>query len=146
MAWKVKQKISTHHSTSQIFAQLGSDKVKKVVAVGGDITEAKLGINAEDRKRLCDEVSVVIHAAASVRFNEPIHKAIRTNLGGAMSMLELASDLKKIDAYVHISTAYSNCNRREIGEMIYPTGNSPNDVIELLKGMSKEEAYAVTPK
>ena len=42
----------------------------KVVAIGGDISLPALGISVEDRKLLIDNVNIVVHSAATVRFDE----------------------------------------------------------------------------
>ena len=61
-------------------------------------------------------------------------------------MLNFASDLKSVDAFVHVSTAYANGNSGEIGEVIYPTRNSPEDVMDLLEGVPADKAFAITEK
>lgn len=51
-----------------------------------------------------------------------------------------------MQAFVHISTAYSNCNRREIGEVLYSTWKSPSEVIEMIKTMEDDDLTALTPR
>lgn len=43
---------------------------EKLVPVFGDITLPELGIKPEDLKLLCDNVNVVFHSAATIRFDE----------------------------------------------------------------------------
>lgn len=45
---------------------------QKIVAVVGDITIPALGLSDEDRETLKKEVSIVFHAAASVKFDDPL--------------------------------------------------------------------------
>ena len=117
------------------------------MAIGGDIEIQDLGMSPEDMERLCDgEISVVIHAAASVNLDEPIQRALKANVQGVSNVLTLANKLKNLRAFVHVSTAYSNCNRTAIEEVIYPTLKTPDAVLDLVRGMTEEEASAVTPE
>ena len=38
----------------------------------GEIAKANIGLSAENMKRIVEHVSVVFHAAATVRFDEPL--------------------------------------------------------------------------
>ncbi len=40
--------------------------------VEGDLLLPSLGISKEDRQRMIDNVSIVFHSAATVRFDEPL--------------------------------------------------------------------------
>ena len=51
-----------------------------------------------------------------------------------------------MQAFVHISTAYSNCNRREIEEVLYPTWKTPDEVIELIKTTEDDDLAALTQR
>ncbi|KAH6935379.1 hypothetical protein HPB50_005408 [Hyalomma asiaticum] len=46
--------------------------LSKVVPVAGDILEPGLGLCEEDVAELVENVSIVYHSAASVRFDEPL--------------------------------------------------------------------------
>lgn len=45
---------------------------KKLVAVVGDITIPDFGMSLEDRQTLIDNVNIVFHSAASVKFDDPL--------------------------------------------------------------------------
>lgn len=45
---------------------------KKVEVVEGDIVENRLGLSFEDYEKIRQNVTIVIHSAASVNFNDPI--------------------------------------------------------------------------
>lgn len=58
--------------TFQLFekvkAQRGLSTLEKVVTVvSGDVSLPGLGLSAEDRKMLCENVEIVYHGAATVR-------------------------------------------------------------------------------
>jgi fatty acyl-CoA reductase len=44
----------------------------KLVAVTGDLSEPDLGISFQERQSIIDNVSIVFHSAATVRFDEPL--------------------------------------------------------------------------
>jgi alcohol-forming fatty acyl-CoA reductase len=44
----------------------------KVRAINGDLCEPGLGISPEDRLELINNLNIVFHSAATVRFDEPL--------------------------------------------------------------------------
>jgi thioester reductase-like protein len=83
-----------------------SDRVR---AVAGELTEPGLGLGLRRSRALADEVSTIVHSAASVSFALPLHEAREINLEGSRRMLEfaeLASERGGLERYGHVSTAY----------------------------------------
>ncbi|PSN50044.1 putative fatty acyl-CoA reductase [Blattella germanica] len=81
----------------------------KVTYIAGDLTEPGLGIGAEDLRRLLSsQVSVAFHIAASVKFDDPLRKALETNFFSALAL-----------ALVIVSTAFAFFPRKEVGEEVY---------------------------
>lgn len=68
-----------------------------IVAVAGDILEPALAISEEDRQRIVEEVSIVFHSAATVRFDDPLRIAVRMNIEGTKKVLDLALQLRKLE-------------------------------------------------
>jgi len=59
----------------QLFDNLRSEQpefVSKVHAVSGDIAEDGLGLQDDQRAYLEDNINVVFHSAATIRFDEPL--------------------------------------------------------------------------
>ena len=54
------------------------DTVAKMIPIQGDILEQNLGLSQEDIDEVTENVSIVFHSAASVRFDEPIERYIFT--------------------------------------------------------------------
>ena len=48
------------------------DFMDKVRLVNGDIMEDNLGISDKDRATLEENIHIVFHSAATIRFNEPL--------------------------------------------------------------------------
>ncbi|XP_049870166.1 putative fatty acyl-CoA reductase CG5065 isoform X3 [Pectinophora gossypiella] len=95
--------------------------LKKVILVSGDMRDDNLGLSAEDMELLRKEVSIVFHIGASVNFAQPLLEIVNANTRASEKMLRLAKSMEKIQAFVYVSTAYSNCrqNNDVIDEVIY---------------------------
>jgi thioester reductase-like protein len=81
----------------------------RVVAVAGELTEPGLGLGERRAHALAEEVSTIIHSAASVSFTLPLEEARAINLEGTRRMLdfaELAQERGGLERYGHVSTAY----------------------------------------
>ena len=81
---------------------LGSD----VIPVQADLARAKLGLSPRDLGRVCAETTHVIHAGATVRFDEPLHRARQVNASGTRQVIELAARMPHLERLVHVSTTF----------------------------------------
>ena len=100
-----------------------------VVPIAGDLLVSRIGISDPDRARLCSEVNVIIHSAASVDFDLPLEEATAINVDGSLAMLELAQECTQLRSHVHVSTCYVNAHLNGIvKETVYP---SPFDIHEM---------------
>lgn len=80
----------------------GSD----VIPVQADLARGKLGLSPRDLGRVCAETTHVIHAGATVRFDEPLHRARQVNASGTRQVLELAARMPALVRLVHVSTTF----------------------------------------
>uniref|UniRef100_A0A182QPB4 Fatty acyl-CoA reductase n=1 Tax=Anopheles farauti TaxID=69004 RepID=A0A182QPB4_9DIPT len=106
------------------------DALRKVHPIEGDCTQLKLGMSAESMERMSD-VQFVFHAAASVRFDDPLKDAILTNTRSTRELLDWAKTLRKLRAVVHISTTYCNPELLRVEEKIYPPKMDWRDAIRM---------------
>ncbi|XP_017004487.2 fatty acyl-CoA reductase wat [Drosophila takahashii] len=104
----------------EVLLQEKPEALKRISIIAGDCLEFDLGISKADRQLLTSEVQIVIHGAATVRFNEPLHIALAINTRATRLMLRLAKEMVHLEAYLHISTAFSNCVIFRIEEKFYP--------------------------
>ena len=59
----------------QVFDRLRKEQssaLSKIVLISGNVGETDLDIDADDAAKLTEQVSVIIHNAATIRFTEPI--------------------------------------------------------------------------
>ena len=96
-----------------------SNALNKLIPIAGDVTELGLGLSASD-VNLMENVSIVFHSAASVRFDDPLKTAILMNTRGTREMVKFAENLKNIKVMMHVSTTYCNTHHPVIEEQIYP--------------------------
>ena len=108
---------------------------EKLVAIPGDATLPWLGITPEYEKQL-QNVSVVFHCAATVRFDETLRDAIKLNVGGTFETLKFAETLKNLKVFMHVSTFFSNPYLQRVEEKIY---ESPMDWKFLLNLVERED-------
>ncbi|XP_050334697.1 fatty acyl-CoA reductase wat isoform X1 [Bactrocera neohumeralis] len=106
---------------------------RKVHAVRVDYSAIDLGIAAEDREILCDEVEIIFNVVASVKFNEKLSDAIDINVLGTKKILDLSMEMKKLKSLVHISTLYCNCNRKYIKERVYENDIGYEKIMQIFR-------------
>jgi fatty acyl-CoA reductase len=70
---------------------------RKVVGIAGDVTMPHLGLSASNRQLLIDRVSSIFHAAATIRFDEPL------NTRGAKLKPEHAQDMQELEVWPRCS-------------------------------------------
>ncbi|XP_064550358.1 fatty acyl-CoA reductase wat-like [Drosophila montana] len=100
--------------------KLKANSLERVLPIAGDCALPDLGLSEADRQVLIKEVQVVVHGAATVNFVEPLSIALRINTRATRLLVQLAKQMGRLEAYVHVSTAFSNCPVEHIGECFYP--------------------------
>ncbi|KAM0724934.1 Fatty acyl-CoA reductase 1 [Formica fusca] len=93
---------------------------KKLIPVSGDISKENLDLSAVDRQMLTERVTIIIHSAASVKFNDSLKYAILNNTRSTRDICILAENMKNLIALVYVSTAYTQLNNSCIEEKVYP--------------------------
>ncbi|XP_063709163.1 fatty acyl-CoA reductase wat-like [Culicoides brevitarsis] len=122
------------------------DFTERVIGVVGDCGSFNLGLNHEDVKTLLDNVNVVIHAAAIVKFDDTLTNAIKVNVKATKCLLDISTEMRHLQAFVYVSTAYSNCNQKgSIEETFYKPKISGNDMLNLLEFMDESLLNDITP-
>lgn len=138
---------------AQIFESQAFDRIKriqpqlleKVKVIKGDITFDDLAISESDLETLKREVSVIVHSAATIRFDEPLKRATRINVVATKRILDLALQLKSLKAFIHVSTAYCNQTKIDIKESVYTETLTPEKLIELANDLDDAMLESLTP-
>ncbi|XP_043642605.1 putative fatty acyl-CoA reductase CG5065 [Drosophila teissieri] len=132
-----------------LFESLRQEKPKelsKVIPISGDITSEELGISEKDQNLLCRNVSVVFHSAATVKFDEKLKLSVTINMLGTKRLVELCHRMLSLDALIHVSTAYCNCDRTDVSEVIYAPPYNPDDIISLINWLPEDILDQLTPR
>jgi thioester reductase-like protein len=78
----------------------------RLSAVAGDIERPGLGLAAPTAAALAEEVTTVVHCAASVSFDLSLADSRRVNVDGTRHVLELAKRCERLERLSYVSTAY----------------------------------------
>ncbi|VVC29754.1 Male sterility, NAD-binding,NAD(P)-binding domain,Forkhead-associated (FHA) domain,Fatty acyl-CoA [Cinara cedri] len=120
--------------------------VEKLVPVLGDLSEIRLKLSDDDYNTLAENVSIVFHVAATIRFNEPIKNAILLNVRGTREVVRLAKQMVNLKSLLHVSTTFSNCNRVYVEEKIYESPISWQDAISIAEHLDMSLLEICTSK
>lgn len=133
----------------QLFEKLKEDVPKfrhKLVVVNGDCAVAGLGLSITDRQLVTSKVNIVIHAAATVRFDEKLKLALDINVHGTRELVNLCHEMRNVKAVVHVSTAYSNSHLTHIDERFYRYSIVIDDLEKLVEKFDPEALEELTPR
>ncbi|XP_063242010.1 fatty acyl-CoA reductase wat-like [Bacillus rossius redtenbacheri] len=122
------------------------DSVDKIVFLAGDCSSPRLGLSDSDYHHLTQHVHIVLHLAATVRFDEKMKVAINTNIKGAMEALNLCRDCISLKAGVFVTTAFSNPNRSLVKEEFYNPPMQVDEILALLDRLNEHELEILSHK
>lgn len=74
--------------------------LEKLMCVSGDITQNNIGLDECDLHKLSENVNIVFHVAATVRFDEGLKEAANLNTLGTQRVMELCSKMINIKVSV----------------------------------------------
>ncbi|CAG9772735.1 unnamed protein product [Ceutorhynchus assimilis] len=143
---------TAHMRIDSLFDDVIFDRVKslkpkcrnKIEAIPGDCSIAGLGLSITDRQKLISDINIVLHVAATVNFNEQIQLAYNINVNGVRDVLNLSREMRNLKSVVHVSTAYSNCQRTQIDEKIYDHPLKCSSIEAVLEKMTEHETNMCT--
>lgn len=150
---RTRQGVKPQQRIEEMLQSVMFDKVReavvdfksKVVPVMGDIAEENLGLSEEDWEMLQENIEIVFHSAATVRFDEDLKDAMSLNLKGTQNIIKLCRGMKHLEVMVHVSTAYANCDQETIEERIYPPQVDPERLSSSIGWMDNNMVNALTP-
>lgn len=118
----------------QVFEKLSDEIKAKVLPVVGELSKPKFGLKQEFYDKLIDEVNIVYHVAATIRFNSYLETAIKINLVGTQVVLKFTKGLRNLASFIYVSTAFCNSCYLNLGikEKVYPSHHDPYDMIKLV--------------
>lgn len=112
----------------------------------GDITNEMLGLSEENLKYVADNTNIVFHMAATLKLEGNLTDAVNMNLAGTRRAMDVARKMKNLEAFVHLSTAFCNCDQEIMYEKVYDFPHNPEDLMRMAEWMDVKTLDAVTPK
>jgi fatty acyl-CoA reductase len=127
-----RERFQRQVANSSIFDALRAERgawlerffAEQVECVTGEVTEPCFGLDADRFRELAARTGLVINAAASVNFREPLDQALRIN---TLSLHHLTALARLANApLVQVSTCYVNGYRRGdmLEEAVHPAGRT----------------------
>lgn len=112
--------------------------MSKIVPVYGDITQPKLGLNAEHLSKVLT-ANLVFHVAASLKLEATLRPNVLMNLTGTKNVVEVAKMMPNHILTIHFSTAFCCCDQDVLEERVYNARDKPEDIIKMAEMKSEEE-------
>jgi len=81
---------------------------KKIILIEGDVAMLELGISKTDQEILKDKVSIVMHSAATINFNEPLKIAVNTNLRSMRELIKLGKEMRNLKVNLALNSILKN--------------------------------------
>lgn len=141
--------VSPPHLQKQIFErirQISPGQLKKIRLIKGDIAKDNLDIDHEDELELTKNLDIIFHCAAKAKFSLTLRQALSFNTVGTLRVLQLASRVKHLMVFSHVSTSYCFPQKTILEERYYEPAEDPYRVIELLASKHKADLDDAEPR
>ncbi|XP_060520811.1 uncharacterized protein LOC132698635 [Cylas formicarius] len=129
-----------------IIKQQNPDAIKKLVPLNGDARQLDLGLSETDKQLIIDQVSLIFHAAASVRFDDSLKEATLINVKSALEISKIALEVKNLVVFQHVSTTYCNIDKKVVEEVLYPSCGHWKELLTLVEKCDEKTLETLTPK
>lgn len=129
--------------SSELFSKLHKQDphfFKRIQIIDGDINAMGLGLAALDRTELLNNVEIIVHLAADVRFDSPLQDICITNVRGTREILSIAKQMLHLLAFTYVSTAFSHCHRSHVLERFYPAPIDPGKMISIAEKFADDSS------
>ncbi|XP_045467137.1 putative fatty acyl-CoA reductase CG5065 [Harmonia axyridis] len=117
----------------------------KLECIHGDLSAEKLNLTSQDEENLRENVEVLFHMAANVRFDQPLKGALIMNTLGTKRVLDMACTFPKLMAFVHVSTTYCHCDLTVLEEKIYQAPHDPRKLLDMASWIDDKLLDLMTP-
>lgn len=118
----------------------------KIIAVYGDITSPRLGLSEEQYQRVIESSNIVFHMAASLKLEATLKPNVEMNLTGTKHVIDVCKQMPKLIVFVHLSTAFCNCDQNILNEVVYDWPQQPLDLIRCAEWMTEESMDSLGQK
>lgn len=116
--------------------------LKKICPVWGEVTEANLGMVDDDLRHTITTTNIIFHLAASLKLENTLKPNIMINLTGTKNVVDVAKQMKNLELFMHISTAFCNIEHDVVEEKVYDFPHRPLEVIRAAEWLSEKTLAA----
>ncbi|KAA6426693.1 hypothetical protein WJX79_004063 [Trebouxia sp. C0005] len=94
----------------------------KLQIIHGDLSKPGCGISTADETQLKSHVQYVVHSAASIRFDNPVHTDLKLSYMATKALADMATGMQRLRCFMYVSTAYANAHSdlKVAVEQLYP--------------------------
>ncbi|XP_060533265.1 putative fatty acyl-CoA reductase CG5065 isoform X2 [Cylas formicarius] len=117
---------------------------EKVKVIPGDVALPNLGLSDADKQFLIDNIDIVYHSAATVKFNEALKNAVILNTLGTKRVLDLCKKMNRLKCCVHISTVFCNSDKETIEEMVYQSTYDAYTIMNLVENLPEDVIESIS--
>lgn len=112
-----KRGMTAHQRVDKLFEDPLFERLKrerpgcrsKLCVIKGDCSNAGMGLTPKCTQMLVNQVNIVFHVAATVRFDEKLGTAMNINVKGTMSMLDLCKKMTKLKVSYNYRRSFLKC-------------------------------------
>ena len=112
----------------------------KVTVMAGDVSKENLDLSDQDLQTIYDEVNIVYHSAATVKFNEALKIASTLHILGTQYVINISKKIQNLDIFVHLSSVGAWCANDVLVERIPEPPHDPLQFATKFLQMTDEEA------
>lgn len=94
--------------SSQIFDRIRAsnpNQLHKLICVAGDIAQPLIGLNESDVTKLTENVNIVFHSAATVRFDQKLKDAANLNTLGSKRLWDLCEKMSQLKVLLKFNSS-----------------------------------------
>lgn len=101
MSWKIDEIVNFQQEPFKELRENCPERLKKLLVVSGETTSDGLGLSTSNNELLINEISVIFHMAANVKFDLPLKSAVNFNTRGTFNVLALAKQVVRKTKNLH---------------------------------------------
>lgn len=130
----------------ELLEQFTEEQQKQIQVLYGDITYPDLGLSTYVQEKLEDQIDVLYHMAALVKFDQELKEELfAINYEGTKNTLKLAEKIK-VKRFLHVSTAYTLGKIDSGEEKLYPLETPFFNPYEESKRLAEHEVFKYKDK
>ncbi|KAI4454838.1 male sterility protein 2-related [Holotrichia oblita] len=118
---------------------------EKLFCIRGECARNDLGLNADDKKLLTQEVSCVFHCAALMDFEEKLRQSTYVNVRATKDLIRLAKSMKNLKSFIHVSSVFAHSSKDSVNEEFYKSSINCQQLLTIVDAFDDVIATSQEP-